>query len=192
MKIVLQDRFKIRPMKEFQYHNREQPLKSILKTKPKERYYARFTLLMEEFDSYSCVVRDENADILRISLVNMAIYEFYLFAYGLSASFSASRIYVYNGDRCHYVHSIECGDVELWKETHLYCYEITLPAATEREEYQQRILNDLEEMFKLDVHLEKEQVVSDIYFNEQLGCLEPTSWHEQTVMTIRPRSGVCY
>jgi hypothetical protein len=92
MKVVMQDRFKTRVLKEFQYHNREQPLKSILKVKPTSRYYAEFTPPLEDLDSYSCVVRDEKADLLRISLVNMAIYEFYLFAYGLSATFPASRL----------------------------------------------------------------------------------------------------
>lgn len=187
MKVVLQDRFKTRVMKEFQYHNREQPLKSILKAKPSERYYAKFAPPLEELDSYSCVVRDEKTDLLRISLVNMAIYEFYLFAYGLSATFPVSRIFVYNDDRCHYLHSQECGDAVLWREKYMYCYEITLPAATEREEYQQRILNDLDNMFQLEVKIEKEQVVSDIYFNETIGCPAATSWHEQTVMTIKPR-----
>ncbi|SJN48494.1 hypothetical protein FM120_21380 [Sphingobacterium faecium PCAi_F2.5] len=36
------------------------------------------------------------------------------------------------------------------------------------------------------MRLEKEQVVSDIYFNEMMGCPAATSWHEQTVMTIKP------
>ncbi|HCU46325.1 MAG TPA: hypothetical protein DF610_17155 [Sphingobacterium sp.] len=61
-----------------------------------------------------------------------------------------------------------------------------MPAATEREEYKQRILNDLNTRFHLEVRLEKEQVVSDIYFNEMMGCPAATSWHEQTVMTIKP------
>lgn len=187
MKVIVQDRFKTRVMKEFQYYNRKQPLKSILKIKPLDRYYAKFTPAMEELDSYSCVVRDEKADILRISLVNMAIYEFYLFAYGLSASFPVSRIFVYDDDRCHYLHGQECGDIELWKEKNWYCYELTLPAGTEREEYQQRMLNDLYEMFRLEVKIEKEHVVSDIYFNEKMGCPAATSWHEQTVMTIKPK-----
>jgi hypothetical protein len=59
--------------------------------------------------------------------------------------------------------------------------------ATEREEYQQRILNDLDDMFQLEVKIEKEHVVSDIYFNEKMGCPAATSWHEQTVMTIKPK-----
>lgn len=187
MKTLLLERFKTRQTREFQSHNREQPLKSILKIKPRERYYSQFIPLLEDLDSYSCVVRDEHADVLRISLVNMAIYEFYLFAFGLSGAFPVSRIFVYNCDRCHYVHDQECGDLRIWKKNHLYCYELTLPAATEREEYQQRILNDLNTRFHLEVRLEKEQVVSDIYFNEMMGCPAATSWHEQTVMTIKPR-----
>ncbi|UIR56939.1 hypothetical protein LZQ00_03770 [Sphingobacterium sp. SRCM116780] len=187
MKTLLLERFKIRQMKESQYQNREQPLKSILKVRPQGRYYAMFTPPLEELDSYSCVVRDEKTDIIRISLVNMAIYEFYLFAHSLSATFPTSRILVYNGNRCQYIYGQECGDVTLWKKQHLYCYEITLPADTEREEYQQRILNDLDATFQLEVKIEKEQVVSDIYFNEKMGYPEATSWHEQTVMTIRPR-----
>jgi hypothetical protein len=187
MKTLLLERFKTRQTKEFQCDNREQPLKSILKIKPKERYYSQFTPLLADLDSYSCVVRDEQADVLRISLVNMAIYEFYLFAFGLSGTFPVSRIFVYNCDRCNYVHDHDCGDHEIWKENHLYCYELTLPAATEREEYQQKILNDLHNKFHLEVRIEKEQVVSDVYFNEIMGCPAATSWHEQTVMTIKPR-----
>jgi len=186
MKTLLLERFKTRQTREFQSHNREQLLKSILKIKPRERYYSQFIPLLEDLDSYSCVVRDEHADVLRISLVNMAIYEFYLFAFGLSGAFPVSRIFVYNCDRCHYVHDQECGDLRVSKKNHLYCYELTLPAATEREEYQQRILNDLNTRFHLEVRLEKEQVVSDIYFNEMMGCPAATSWHEQTVMTIKP------
>lgn len=192
MKVVIQDRFKPRVMKEFQCHNREQLLKSILKVKPPEQYYAKFTSPLEELDSYSCVVRDEKADILRISLVNMAIYEFYLFAYGLSSTFPVSRIYVYNDDRCHYLHSHDCGDALQWKKNYMYCYEVTLPIATEREEYQQRILNDLDMMFHLEVKIEKDLVVSDIYFNEKLGCSAATSWHEQTVMTIKPKTKIYF
>jgi len=191
MKTLRQDRFKTRVMKEFQTHNREQPLKSILKVKPPEQYYAQFTSPLKGLDSYSAVVRDEKADILRISLVNMAIYEFYLFAFGLSANFPVSRIFIYDDNRCQYLHTQDCGDSALWREKYLYCYEITLPAATEREEYQQRILNDLDSMFQLEVKIEKEQVVSDIYYNEKLGCPVATSWHEQTVMTIKPKNVLC-
>lgn len=191
MKIVRQDRFKTRVMKEFQSHNREQPLKSILKVKPQEQYYAQFTPPLVGLDSYSSVVRDEKTAILRISLVNMAIYEFYLFAFDLAATFPVSRIFVYNDDRCHYLHTQDCGDSVQWREKYLYCYEITLPAVTEREEYQQRILNDLNHRFQLEVKIEKEQVVSDICFNDKLGYPVATSWHEQIVMTIKPKVALC-
>lgn len=191
MKIVGQNRFKTRIMKEFQSHNREQPLKSILKVKPQEQYYAQFMSLLVGLDSYSTVVRDEKTTILCISLVNMAIYEFYLFAFDLAATFPVSRIFVYNDDRCHYMHAQDCGDSVQWREKYLYCYEITLPAVTEREEYQQRIFNDLNHMFQLEVKIEKEQVVSDVYYNEKLGCPVATSWHEQTVMTIKSKVSLC-
>jgi hypothetical protein len=75
MKAVRQDRFKARVMKEFQTHNREQPLKSILKVKPQEQYYAQFTPPLKGLDSYSAVVRDEKVSCIKKHIyINMCFF----------------------------------------------------------------------------------------------------------------------
>ncbi|WP_400262953.1 hypothetical protein ACFX5U_07720 [Sphingobacterium sp. SG20118] len=87
----------------------------------------------------------------------MAIYECYLFALGLPANFPTEQIIVYGYERAKYIPCKICPD----SENHLYDYELTVPANTEREEYRQRMLNDLNEHFQLDVRVEKLSIVKD-------------------------------
>jgi len=68
------------------------PLKDRADERPNDRYYSYVIASKKEHDSYSAVVRDERKDVLRISLVNMAIYECYLFAVGLPLSFPTDSI----------------------------------------------------------------------------------------------------
>lgn len=150
--------------------------------RPAQRYYSLLIHLSEPSDSFSLVVRNEAVDILRISLINMKIYEIYLFALALPADFPVSQIMVLGEDRERFIPNDEK------ESTPGYCYELTVPAKTEREEYQQRILNDLNRHFKLDVRIEKLAVVKD---SRKVAKMNGESveliWAEQLTMIIKAK-----
>lgn len=139
----------------FKYITTLSALKYIKSERPLQSYYSLLIRLLEPSDSFSLIVRNDANDMLRISLINMQIYEIYLFALGLPADFPISQILVLGEDRDRFLPSDKNGN------TPGYCYELTVPANTEREEYRQRILNDLNKHFKLDVRIEKLTVVKD-------------------------------
>ncbi|MEN5054035.1 hypothetical protein [Sphingobacterium kitahiroshimense] len=165
--------------------------RALVKRRPKERYYSIITQSKQADRSYSSVVRDDSTDVLRISLANMAIYECYLFALGLPSSFPTDQIIVYSHDRERYIPR-KVGDYSYSRDrNHLYCYELTLPASTEREEYRQRILNDLNQHFDLDVKVEKLSIVKD---SRKVFTMDGESveliWEEQLMLIMRTKRGL--
>lgn len=150
--------------------------------RPAQRYYSLLIRLSEPSDSFSLVVRNEAVDVLRISLINMKIYEIYLFALALPADFPISQILVLGEDRERFIPNDEKENIPG------YCYELTVPAKTEREEYQQRILNDLNRHFKLDVRIEKLAVVKDSRkVVKMTGESVELIWAEQLTMIIKAK-----
>lgn len=126
------------------------------------------------------VVRNESTDVLRISLISMEVYEIYLFALGLPADFPTDRILVLGEGR------------EKWLphdklvKMPCYCYELAVPANTEREEYRQRILNDMNKHFQLDVRVEKLAVVQGsrpVLTNDDKSV--ELIWEKQLMMIIK-------
>ena len=161
-------------------------LKSLVKGRPKERYYSFLNPSKEQVSSYSAVVRDDRQDVLRISLAHMAIYECYLFALGLPTNFPTEQIIVYGYERDKYIPCKICPD----SEKHLYDYELTVPANTEREEYRQCILNDLNEHFQLDVRVEKLSIVKDSrQIMTKRGESVELIWQEQPTMIMKTKRG---
>ncbi|AIM37000.1 hypothetical protein KO02_10070 [Sphingobacterium sp. ML3W] len=159
-------------------------LKSLAKGRPKERYYSFLNPSKELKSSYSAVVRDDRSDVLRITLAHMAIYECYLFAFGLPANFPTEQIIVYGYERAKYIPCKICPD----SEKHLYNYELTVPANTEREEYRQRMLNDLNEHFQLDVRVEKLSIVKDSrQIMTKRGESVELIWQEQPTMIMKTK-----
>ncbi|MCS3554379.1 MULTISPECIES: hypothetical protein [unclassified Sphingobacterium] len=69
-------------------------MKYVMKERPAQRYYSLMIRLLEPSDSFSMVVRNDNTDVLRISLINMTVIEIYLFAMGLPANFPINQILV--------------------------------------------------------------------------------------------------
>lgn len=165
--------------------------RALVKRRPKERYYSIITQSKQADRSYSSVVRDDRMDVLRISLANMAIYECYLFALGLPSSFPTEQIIVYSHERERYIPSKVGDDRSSRDLNHLYCYELTLPASTEREEYRQRILNDLNQHFDLDVKVEKLSIVKD---SRKVFIMDGESveliWEEQLMLIMRTKRGL--
>ncbi|AIM36820.1 hypothetical protein KO02_08985 [Sphingobacterium sp. ML3W] len=162
-------------------------LKSPIKVRPKERYYSFLTPSKEQVSSYSAVVRDDRSDVLRISLAHMAIYECYLFALGLPANFPTEQIIVYGYERAKYIPCKICPD----SDKHLYDYELSVPANTEREEYRQRMLNDLNEHFQLDVRVEKLSIVKDSrQIMTKRGESVELIWQEQPTMIMKTKRGM--
>nr|WP_315396803.1 hypothetical protein [uncultured Sphingobacterium sp.] len=150
--------------------------------RPSQRYYSLLIHLSEPSDSFSLVVRSDAHDVLRISLINMKIYEIYLFALALPADFPISQILVLGEDRERFIPNDDKGNVPG------YCYELTVPAKTEREEYQQRILNDLNRHFKLDVRIEKLAVVKDSRKVVKMNCESvELIWAEQLTMIMKAK-----
>ncbi|AIM37240.1 hypothetical protein KO02_11475 [Sphingobacterium sp. ML3W] len=159
-------------------------LKCLIKVRPKERYYSFLNPSKEQVRSYSAVVRDERSDVLRISLAHMAIYECYLFALGLPANFPTEQIIVYGYERAKYIPCKICPS----SEKHLYDYELSVPANTEREEYRQRMLNDLNEHFQLDVRVEKLSIVKDSrQIMTKRGESVELIWQEQPTMIMKTK-----
>jgi len=165
---------------EFRHMTSLTALKYVKGERPSQRYYSLLIHLSEPSDSFSLVVRNEAMDVLRISLINMKIYEIYLFALALPADFPVSQILVLGEDRERFIPNDD-------KENSPgYCYELTVPAKTEREEYQQRILNDLNKHFKLDVRIEKLAVVKDSRkVVKRNGEFVELIWAEQLTMVMK-------
>ncbi|AIM36175.1 hypothetical protein KO02_05300 [Sphingobacterium sp. ML3W] len=161
-------------------------LKSLVKGRPKERYYSFLNPSKEQVSSYSAVVRDDRSDVLRISLAHMAIYECYLFALGLPTNFPTEQIIVYGYERAKYIPCKICPD----GEKNLYDYELTVHVNTEREEYRQRMLNDLNEHFQLDVRVEKLSIVKDSrQIMTKRGESVELIWQEQPTMIMKTKRG---
>nr|WP_315401998.1 hypothetical protein [uncultured Sphingobacterium sp.] len=160
-------------------------LNYIKKERPEQRYYSLLIRLLEPSDSFSLVVRNDAIDVLRISLINMKIYEIYLFALALPADFPLSQILVLGADRERFMPSEEK------RNTPGYCYELTVPAKTELEEYRQRILNDLNNHFNLDVRIEKLTIVKDsrkvVMMNRESVEL---IWEDQLTMIIKSKVNI--
>ena len=165
--------------------------RALVKRRPKERYYSILTQSKQAGRSCSSVVRDDSTDVLRISLANMAIYECYLFALGLPSSFPTEQIIVYGHNRDKYIPCKVCHERSPREIKNLYCYELALPANTEREEYRQRILNDLNEQFALDVKVEKLSIVKD---SRKVFTMDGESieliWEEQLMLIMRTKRGL--
>lgn len=167
---------------EFRHIRTLSALRYVKGERPSQRYYSLLIRLSEPSDSFSLVVRNEAIDVLRISLINMKIYEIYLFALALPADFPISQILVLGKDRERFIPNDEK------ENTPGYCYELTVPAKTEREEYQQRILNDLNRHFKLDVRVEKLAVVKDSRKVVKMNCESvELIWEEQITMIMKTK-----
>lgn len=166
-------------------------LKDRTDERPKDRYYSYVIASKKEHESYSAVVRDERKDVLRISLVNMAIYECYLFAVGLPLSFPTEHIIVHGEDKSKLVPPRTNNYREqLSAHNDFYDYELTVPADTEREQYSQRILNDLNDHFQLEVHIENLSVVKDSRsFMTDKGESIELIWEKQPTMIMKTKIG---
>ncbi|WP_400261328.1 hypothetical protein ACFX5U_15545 [Sphingobacterium sp. SG20118] len=155
-------------------------LKYIMGERPKQPYYSLLIDLLEATESFSMVVRNDSTDVLRISLISMEVYEIYLFALGLPTDFPTNRILVLGEEREKLVPN------DKLVKTPCYCYELSVPAKTEREEYRQRILNDMNKHFQLDVRVEKLAVVQGsrpVLTND--GESVELIWEEQLMMIIK-------
>ncbi|AIM36089.1 hypothetical protein KO02_04820 [Sphingobacterium sp. ML3W] len=155
-------------------------LKYVMGERTKQPYYSLLINLLETSDSFSMVVRNDSIDVLRISLISMEVYEIYLFALGLPADFPTNRILVLGEEREKLVPN------DKLVKTPCYCYELTVPANTEREEYRQRILNDMNKHFQLDVRVDKLAVVQG---SRKVLTISGESveliWDEQLMMIIK-------
>ncbi|MEN5378767.1 hypothetical protein [Sphingobacterium kitahiroshimense] len=160
-------------------------MKYVKQERPEQRYYSLMIRLLEPSDSFSMVVRNDNTDVLRISLINMTVYEIYLFALGLPANFPTNQILVLGEHKEQFI-PIEKGD-----SISSYCYELAVPARTEREEYRQRILNDLNKHFGIEVTLERLTIVKD---SRKVLSIAGESfeliWEEQLMMIIKAKRTV--
>lgn len=157
----------------------------VKKERPEQRYYSFMIRLLEPSDSFSMVVRNDNTDLLRISLINMTVYEIYLFALGLPANFPINQILVLGEHKEQFIPT-EKGDCVF-----SYCYELAVPARTEREEYRQRILNDLNKHFGIEVSLERLTIVKDSrkvlsIAGESLELI----WEEQLMVIMKAKEVV--
>lgn len=161
--------------------SKQSAMKYLMEERPPQRYYSLMIRLLEPSDSFSSVVRNDSTDVLRISLINMAIYEIYLFALGLPANFPTDQILIIGEHSEQFLPKYKGDPIST------YCYELTVPAQTALEEYRQRILNDLNNHFKIDVRVEKLTIVKDsrkvlTIAGESLELL----WEERLMMIIRP------
>lgn len=160
-------------------------MKYVMKERPAQRYYSLMIRLLELSDSFSMVVRNENTDVLRISLINMTVYEIYLFALGLPANFPINQILVLGEHKERFI------PLQKGESISSYCYELAVPARTEREEYRQRILNDLNKHFGIEVTLERLTIVKD---SRKVLSIAGESveliWEEQLMMIIKAKRTV--
>ncbi|MCW2258687.1 MULTISPECIES: hypothetical protein [Sphingobacterium] len=160
-------------------------MKYVIKERPSQRYYSLMIRLLEPSDSFSMVVRNDNTDVLRISLINMTVYEIYLFALGLPANFRLNQILVLGEHKERFI------PLEKGESISSYCYELAVPARTEREEYRQRILNDLNKHFGIEVSLERLTIVKDSRkVLSIVGESVELIWEEQLMMIIKAKRTV--
>jgi len=160
-------------------------MKYVKEERPAQRYYSLMIRLLEPSDSFSMVVRNDNTDVLRISLINMTVIEIYLFALGLPANFPINQILVLGEHKERFI------PIEKGERISSYCYELAVPARTEREEYRQRILNDLNKHFGIEVTLERLTIVKD---SRKVLSIAGESveliWEEQLMMIIKAKRTV--
>ena len=160
-------------------------MKYVMKERPEQRYYSLMIRLLEPSDSFSMVVRNDNTDVLRISLINMTVIEIYLFALGLPANFPINQILVLGEHKERFI------PIEKGERISSYCYELAVPARTEREEYRQRILNDLNMHFGIEVTLERLTIVKDSRKVLNIaGESVELIWEEQLMMIIKAKRTV--
>ncbi|WP_400260886.1 hypothetical protein ACFX5U_12450 [Sphingobacterium sp. SG20118] len=155
-------------------------LQYVKEERPAQPYYSLLIRLLEPSDAYSMVVRNDRTDVLRISLINMSIYEIYLFALGLPAEFPTNQVLVLGEERKHFISDDPFGILPT------YAYELAVPAKTEREEYRQRILNDMNKHFQLEVRVEKLSIVKG---SRKVLTISGESveliWDEQLMMIVK-------
>lgn len=157
---------------------------SVIAQRPDDRYYSLLVPAVEKTDPYITIVRDARKDVLRITMVCVSIYEAYLFALGLPSNFPKEQIIVFGQDRAKY---IPCRSCE-YGEKLIYHYELTVPADTAIEEYQQRICNDLNDHFQLDVKVEQLSIVTDSRpITTENGESVELIWEDQTTVIMRTR-----
>lgn len=157
--------------------------KAIVDKRPKERYYSLLVPSEKDISPFISVLHGTRNDVLRINFVCMAVYECYLYAFGLPSNFPKEQIIVLGEDRVKYIPCRSCQ----YGGKHLYEYELTVPASTEREEYQQRIINDFNEHFQLDVNVEKLSIVKESRPIGEDGKSVELIWDEQITMIMRKK-----
>ncbi len=155
---------------------------SVVAQRPDDRYYSVLVPAEEKTDPYITIVSDARKDVLRITMVCVSIHECYLFAFGLPSNFPKEQIIVFGQDRARYIPCRSCD----YGEKLIYHYELTVPADTAVEEYQQRICHDLNEHFQLDVNVQQLTVVKDSrpIITEHGESVE-LIWDEQPTMIMR-------
>lgn len=150
----------------------------------KEHYDSLLIRATGQGDPWTAVVRHERADMLRISLVNMTLCQCYLFALDLPLDFPLDHILVLGGPRHAYIPDATGAAADL------YSYELTVPANTEREEYRQRILNELNAHFELEVRTEMLHIVKG---SRPISHLEHEEveilWDEQLTVIMKTKKG---
>lgn len=155
---------------------------SVVAQRPDDRYYSLLVPAVEKIDPYITIVSDVRKDVLRITMVCMSIHECYLFAFGLPSNFPKEQIIVFGQDRARYIPCRSCD----YGEKLIYHYELTVPADTAVEEYQQRICHDLNEHFQLDVNVQQLTVVKDSRpITTEHGESVELIWDEQPTMIMR-------
>jgi hypothetical protein len=157
--------------------------KAIVDKRPKERYYSLLVPSEKDISPFISVLHGTRNDVLRINFVCMAVYECYLYAFGLPSNFPKEQIIVLGDDRVKYIPCRSCQ----YGGKHLYEYELTVPASTEREEYQQRIINDFNQHFQLDVNVEKLSIVKESRPIGEDGKSVELIWDEQITMIMRKK-----
>lgn len=160
--------------------------KAILEKRPKETYYSLLVPSEKDTSPFITLVHGARNDVLRINFVCMAIYECYLYAFGLPSNFPKEHIIFCGGeDRAKYIPCRSCR----YEGKHLYEYELTVPANSKREEYQQRIINDFNAHFQLEVIVEKLLIVkSSRSITVKDGESVELIWDEQTTMIMKKKT----
>ncbi|MFD2905199.1 hypothetical protein [Sphingobacterium anhuiense] len=159
--------------------------KAILDKRAKELYYSLVVPSEKDTSPFINIVRDARNNVLRITMVNMAIYECYLFALNLPSNFPKEQIIVHGHDRTRYVPCRFCQ----YGGKHLYDYELTVSTDTGVEAYQKQILNDLNAHFQLDVRVEQLSIVKDSRtVMTEKGASMDLIWEEQPTMIIKARN----
>lgn len=161
---------------------------SIVDKRPQKKYYSLLIPTEENEESpYITVVGSSLRDVLQINMYGMAVYECYLFALGLPSNFRKEQVIVHGSERDKYMPCRCC----YHSGRHLFDYELTVPMKTSVEAYLQRILDDLNDHFQLDVYVEQLPVVQngkEIKANglDQVELI----WQEQPTMIMKPRKTV--